>query len=81
MLSLYREKLIVDQNKNKEANQSDEISQRNYLKTAKNSKMPNMEQPSIHCDTHFESIMPKLSLSIYPGEDISKFFIRLRLYI
>jgi hypothetical protein len=69
MLSLYREKLIVDQYKNTEANQSDEVNKRNKAKNLNNQHSPNMEQPSIHCDTHFECIMPKLSLSIYPGED------------
>ena len=70
MLSLYREKLIVDQSKQNESNKINETNQRtNYLKQLKNN-VPNMELPNFHCDTHLESIMPKLSLFIYPGEDL-----------
>ncbi len=61
MFSLYREKQIVD-----------ELSSKNS-KTSSNEKAPSLsiDQTSrfnLHCDTFFEVIMPKLSISVYPND-------------
>ena len=58
MLSLYKEKLIADQNKTLEPN---------ILSSKKASlEIKEDDRPSLHCDTCLEFIMPKVSLTIYP---------------